>query len=126
MLHSQGSAPAAAPKKNSYARLPKGEVVVIDIERGQAIDLMLSRHNFKIVAEDDLHLIDETGAAHSLQNGRNIIGRDTICNIVVSPTLRDISRLHLIIERLSPNSLRLTDLSAHGTYLPAHLISKPN
>ena len=124
LLHSQGNNGSNASKKSAFARLPKGEVVVIDIDRGQVIELMLSRHRFRIVATDDLTLIDETGASHELQNGRNIIGRDTICNIVVSPTLRDISRLHLIIERLSPDSLRLTDLSAHGTYLPASFLSR--
>ncbi|MGQ0658392.1 MAG: FHA domain-containing protein [Chromatiales bacterium] len=126
MLHSHVNAPAAAARQDPYTRLPKGEVVVIDVQRGKVIDLMLSRHNFKILADDDLKLVDETGTAHTLQNGRNIIGRDTICNIVVSPALRDISRLHLIIERLSQTSLRLTDLSAHGTYLPVSLVSKPN
>jgi hypothetical protein len=124
MLHSQGNSSPATSRKSAFARLPKGEVVVIDMERGQVIELMLSRHGFRIVATDELTLIDETGTSHVLQNGRNIIGRDTICNIVVSPTLRDISRLHLIIERLSPDSLRLTDLSAHGTYLPAELLNR--
>lgn len=125
MLHSQGNNGPAATKKSAFVRLPKGEVVVVDIERGQVIELMLSRHGFRIVATEELTLIDETGTSHVLQSGRNIIGRDTICNIVVSPTLRDISRLHLIIERLSPDSLRLTDLSAHGTYLPAQLMTRP-
>jgi len=124
MLHSHGNSSPTMSKKSAFARLPKGEVVVIDVERGQVIELMLSRHGFRIVAADELTLIDETGTSHVLQNGRNIIGRDTICNIVVSPTLRDISRLHLIIERLSPDSLRLTDLSAHGTYLPAELLNR--
>jgi hypothetical protein len=124
MLHSHGNNAPATPRRTSYTRLPKGEVVVIEVDRGQVIELMMSRHSFKIVATDELTLIDESGTSHTLQNGRNIIGRDTICNIVVSPTLRDISRLHLIIERLSPDSLRLTDLSAHGTYLPSHLIDK--
>jgi len=124
MLHSHGNSSPTTSKKSAFARLPKGEVVVIDVERGQVIELMLSRHGFRIVAADELTLIDETGTSHVLQNGRNIIGRDTICNIVVSPTLRDISRLHLIIERLSPDSLRLTDLSAHGTYLPAELLNR--
>jgi hypothetical protein len=124
MLHSQGNN-GPTTKKSAFVRLPKGEVVVIDIDRGQVIELMLSRHGFRIVATEELTLIDETGTSHVLQSGRNIIGRDTICNIVVSPTLRDISRLHLIIERLSPESLRLTDLSAHGTYLPAQLLNRP-
>lgn len=126
-MHSKVDAPAAGPARGDpYTRLPKGEVVVIDVKRGEVVDLMLSRHNFKIVAGEDLQLFDETGTAHVLQNGRNIVGRDTICNIVVSPSLRDISRLHLIIERLSQTALRLTDLSAHGTYLPVSLVTRPN
>jgi len=37
----------------------------------------------------------------------------------MSEKLRDISRMHMVIEEADTNTLYLTDLSSHGTYIPA-------
>ena len=37
----------------------------------------------------------------------------------MSQKLRDISRMHMVIEEADANTLYLTDLSSHGTYIPA-------
>jgi hypothetical protein len=37
----------------------------------------------------------------------------------MSQNLRDISRMHMVIEGADTNMLYLTDLSSHGTYIPA-------
>lgn len=111
-------------KASAVARLPKGEAVVVPIKAGQVIDLMLSKHNYKLVADSELRLVDEAGNAHTLQEGKNILGRDTVCNVVIDPSFRDVSRLHLIVERLGESSVRLTDLSSHGTFVPARFLEK--
>ncbi len=109
-------------QEQSFVRMPKGEPVLVPIRHGEVIDLLLSKHPFKLRANQNLVLIDAVGNEHQLQNGKNIIGRDNVCNVVTPPALRDISRLHLIIEQLSDDSLRLTDLSAHGTFLPPRFL----
>jgi hypothetical protein len=121
ILSSQVIAPE--PKqKDVYTRVPKGEAIIVQIDQGQAIDLMLSKHPFRLAVGTDVTLTDEAGNVHRLQEGKNIVGRDAVCNVVVDASLRDVSRLHLIIERLGQGSLRFTDLSSHGTFLPSYLV----
>ena len=111
------------PQHAQFARLPKGEAVVIKLKPKQEVDILLSKYAFKLRSDGNMFLVDQGGTAHPLQDGKNIIGRDDVCNVVVQHGLRDVSRLHLIIERLAADSLRLTDLSSHGTFLPADLLT---
>ena len=96
-------------------RLPKGEPVMIHIKSGENVEISLSKHKFQVTFAAGLELIDEEGQHYMLAKGRNIIGRDMDCDISLSPTMKDISRKHLIIENLGDNRLKLTDLSSHGT-----------
>lgn len=96
-------------------RLPKGEPVMIHIKSGEIVEISLSKHKFRVAVTAGLELIDEEGQHYMLAKGRNIIGRDVECDISLSPTMKDISRKHLIIENLGDNRLKLTDLSSHGT-----------
>ena len=121
ILDSQVIAPP--PQQEQFTRLPKGEAVIIKLKPGQMVDILLSKHSFKLKGNEVMTLVDQVGATHTLQDGKNIIGRDDVCNVVVQHGLRDVSRLHLIIERLGPDSLRLTDLSSHGTFIPAELVN---
>lgn len=112
-------------RKERFERLPKGEPVVLSLPPESSLDLLLSKHAFKLTATNNsLELVDDEGARHRLQNGKNIIGRDTVCNVTVSAGYRDISRLHLIVEPLAEHRVRLTDLSAHGTFLPAERLAE--
>ena len=122
ILDSQVIAPP--PQQEQFTRLPKGEGVVIKLKPDHAVDILLSKYGFKLKADDDnIALVDHAGVSHPLQDGKNIVGRDDVCNVVVQHGMRDVSRLHLIIERLGPDSLRLTDLSSHGTFIPAELLN---
>ena len=121
ILDSQVIAPP--PQQEQFTRLPKGEGVVIKLKPGQAVDILLSKYGFKLKADDNISLVDQTGVSHLLQDGKNIVGRDDVCNVVVQHGMRDVSRLHLIIERLGQDTLRLTDLSSHGTFIPAELLN---
>ena len=60
-----------------------------------------------------MEIVDEHGAVHQLNPGKNIVGRDSVCNVVVTNSLRDVSRMHLIIEPLE----RWND-SFHGSLIP--------
>ena len=79
---------------------------------------MLSKHKCSLVAKDGIQFIDHTGKSYTLGQGRNIIGRDTVSTVILDPSLRDISRLHLVIENVDHSSLQLTDLSSHGSFIP--------
>ena len=110
-------------KRINFERLPKGEAVVITMKPNSEIDISLSKRKCKLIAKDGIKFIDQTGKTHDLIKGRNVIGRDTVSTIKIDPSLRDISRLHLVIENLGENSLQLTDMSSHGTYIPAEYLT---
>ena len=118
-----GPAEDDGEKHINFERLPKGEAVVITMKPNSEIDISLSKRKCKLIAKDGIKFIDQTGKPHNLNMGRNVIGRDTVSTIKIDPSLRDISRLHLVIENLGENSLQLTDMSSHGTYIPAQYLS---
>jgi hypothetical protein len=113
----------ARPKQESaFTRLPKGEAVVINAPIGSSFGIRLSKHHFELDVNDNCSLTDYDGKAHELQDGKNIIGRDVVCNVVVNSGHRDVSRLHMIVEQLAPGQVRLTDLSSHGTFVEAKVL----
>jgi hypothetical protein len=106
-----------------FSRMAKGEALVLPLPNGAMLEMVLSKHNFKLFARKGrLELVDELGGSFPLQEGKNIIGRDSVCNVVVDAAFRDISRLHVIIERLGDQAIRLTDLSSQGTYIPSKVM----
>ena len=82
----------------------------------------MTKHKCEIEANGEIFFIDQAGRKHVLDLGRNVIGRDASGTVVIDPGLRDVSRMHLVIENLGDNSLQLTDLSSHGTYIPSALL----
>ena len=106
----------------TLTRLPKGEAVLVRPRANTDFELSLSKHPFVFRNRATRELVDENGQVHPLTAGKNIIGRDSVCNIVVDIALRDVSRMHLIIEPLADGVLRFTDLSSHGTFLPLGLV----
>lgn len=96
-------------------RLPKGEPVIITLPSGDDLDLSLSKHKFRLFWRQGLVLVDKEGNNYLLGLGKNVIGRDVDCEVSLNPSMKDISRKHLIIENLGNNRLKLTDLSSHGT-----------
>ena len=108
----------------SFTRLPKGEAVHITPYSGTDFELKLSKHRFIFRNGEMMQVVDEHGEVHELNPGKNIVGRDSVCNVVVANSLRDVSRMHLIIEPFDDGSIRFTDLSSHGTFLPSSLVPK--
>ncbi len=124
MLENTIFEPVVSDEKNSinggsdFQRMPKGEVVTITLSPGAEMNVMLSKHKCSLTAKDGVQFTDHTGKSYKLAKGRNIIGRDTISTVILDPSLRDISRLHLVIENIDDSSLQLTDLSSHGSFIP--------
>jgi len=110
------------PKAHDFERMPKGESVATTLRSNERIIVMLSKHKCEIEANGQVFFIDQAGRKHVLDHGRNVIGRDASGTVVIDSALRDVSRMHLVIENLGDNSLQLTDLSSHGTYVPSVLL----
>ena len=103
--------------------MPKGEAVTITLSPDSAVEILLSRHPCKLLStQDKVQFVDQAGRTFDLQRGRSVIGRDTVSTVMMDPSLRDISRLHLVIENFDGSTLQLTDMSSHGTYIPARLL----
>ena len=102
----------------SFTRLPKGEAIMIRPPLGSDFEFKLSKHVFTFRHRTPIEVVDEHGKAHAVAAGKNILGRDTVCNVVVGSGMRDVSRMHLIVEPIGDGSIRFTDLSSHGTFLP--------
>lgn len=105
-----------------FERMPKGESIVAVLKPHERIIVMLSKHKCEIEADGQIFFIDQAGRKHALDKGRNVIGRDTNGTVTIDPSLRDVSRMHLVIDNEGNNSLQLTDFSSHGTYIPSALL----
>jgi hypothetical protein len=106
----------------SFSRLPKGETVELDLEEDRAIDLLLGKHQCRILLHDRLLFVDQSGHDSELHVGRNVVGRDATSDVIIDPNLRDVSRKHLIVESDGARQLKLTDISSHGTSLPPEFL----
>lgn len=100
-------------------KMPKGENVTIRMKPGKEIHVLISKHPCRITHDESgTKFIDNAGRSYTLKSGKNVIGRDSKSDIMLDPNLRDVSRMHLVIETDDTSTLYLTDLSAHGTYIP--------
>lgn len=99
--------------------LPRGESIAVTLSGTQEVDLMLARFPFKLVPGDQMYLVDSKGADYVVRPGRNTVGRSQGCHIMVDADHREISRKHLVIDRIDAQTVVMTDLSSHGTRVPA-------
>jgi hypothetical protein len=113
-----GAADNEQKASSDFERMPKGEAITVTLKPGAEMDIMLSKHKCRLIAKDGIQFVDQTGKSYTLGKGRNIIGRDTVSTVILDPSLRDISRLHLVIENFDDSSLQITDLSSHGSFMP--------
>lgn len=116
--------PVKDDKNGEFERMPKGEVVSLLLPPGKNIDIRLSKHRCVLSNKNGIEFIDQAGQHHPLVNGRNVIGRDAASTVKIDSTLRDISRLHLLIENLGNNRLQLTDMSSHGTFIHPSILAQ--
>jgi hypothetical protein len=116
--------PVKDEKNGEFERMPKGEVISLLLPAGKNIDIRLSKHRCILSNKNGIEFIDQAGNRHPLIKGRNVIGRDTSSTVKIDSSLRDISRLHLLIENLGDNKLQLTDMSSHGTFMHPSLLAQ--
>ena len=115
--------PDSTPAPPRLHRLPRGESVRLNAPSGEAVEVVLSRHPFLVKLGEQPALVDLEGTETPLSRSRNVIGRHPDSDIMVDAAYRDVSRTHLILEFTDDGGLALTDLSAHGTFVPAQLVS---
>jgi len=103
---------------DNFERMPKGEAVTLVLDAGDEIDILLSRHACKVTnSKGKLQFVDNAGRTYDLKDGRNVVGRDSISTIMLDPVLRDISRIHIIIQKFDAKTVQVTDMSSHGSYI---------
>ena len=100
-----------------YKRIPKGETLQVELEKNGTFGVRLARSACRIVNRGQLVFVDHEVIETPLREGKNRIGRDADADIVMDPSLRDISRQHLIVETDGSDLFRLTDVSSHGTWV---------
>jgi len=118
MLINLNVSPELERHETSFSRLPKGETVEVDLEGDHPIDLLLAKHQCRILLRDRLLFVDQGGNNSELRVGRNVVGRDATSDVIMDASLRDVSRKHLIVESNGVGLIKLTDISSHGTSLP--------
>ncbi|NCF28239.1 MAG: hypothetical protein GWP69_12710 [Gammaproteobacteria bacterium] len=118
MLINLNASPELERHETSFSRLPKGETVEVDLEGEHPIDLLLAKHQCRILLRDRLMFVDQGGNNSELREGRNVVGRDVTSDVIMDASLRDVSRKHLIVESNGVGQIKLTDISSHGTSLP--------
>ncbi len=120
-----GGHPPGRPASR-YARLPRGETVTARLDAAGELEVLLSRHAVAIVDGARPHLRDENGREYPLEPGRNVVGRQPECDVVVDAGLRDVSRQHVTVVLRGPGLVELTDFSSHGTFVPAQALVFPD
>jgi len=103
---------------DKFERMPKGEPVIITFAAAEEVDVLLSRHACKMLSEGQkLIFLDNAGRRYDINDKRTVVGRDSVSTIMIDPSLRDVSRIHIVIEKFGANTVKVTDLSSHGTYI---------
>jgi len=110
---------AAGQHTATYERLPRGKSVAIHMHPTGSIDLVLAQHRFNLQGGEQYALVDELGRRHPLAPRKNSIGRGLGNDITLDRAFRSVSRRHVTIEPLADGRVRLIDLSALGTFVPA-------
>jgi hypothetical protein len=117
------SANEAEHQPPGFHRLPKGKAIAVNVDSAHGTKLLLARHCFNLEAGEKLTLVDELGRRYPLEPRTNTIGRGLGNDITLGSDYRAVSRRHVTIEPLGNGKVRLTDLSALGTYVPAHMVA---
>lgn len=118
-------APRAEPgkaKAKAFKPLPKGETVRIDLGDNREMELMLAGNRMRLYTGREFYMADDGNNTYPLLAGKNLVGRHAGCDVVVDAACRAVSRNHLIVEPVSARQVLLTDLSSHGTEVPAGLL----
>lgn len=105
-----------------FVTLAKGETLTLNLGSERQMDLILAGNRLRLYTGRECYMVDEGDNTHPLHAGKNLIGRHSVCDVVVDAACRAVSRNHLIVQRISDNEIQITDLSAHGTEVPARFL----
>jgi hypothetical protein len=123
MFMADGKVQNSGPDFTEMVRIPKGELIHIPLQQKGSVPILLSTHPFRLLMDGEVLWQDETDhGTFPLRQGNNLIGRTEDCQVLVNPSFRDISRKHVLVEVGGDRSVRMVDLSAHGTYVPSRLL----
>ncbi len=106
-------------RNTEYRRLIKDKAVSFRLGPHQSITLKLDKYRFLVVQGEPWLLIDENGDDYRLHLGKNLIGRSSICDVVIDSSYQTISRTHFTLDIPGAGEMQLTDTSSRGTFLPA-------
>jgi hypothetical protein len=112
----------AAPSR--LVRLPRGESISLQATGSSMIELVLSRHPFRLRVGLTPVLLDAEDGEYPLRSGRNVLGRHPDSDVMVDPAYRDVSRTHAIVDMREDGEVFITDLSSHGTFVDASFSAK--
>lgn len=114
---------ARRPREDDeFTSLPKGESIRIDLTGVRDMELLLAGNRMRLYTGRDWYLTDEGSHTYPLGTGKNLVGRHSTCDVIVDSACRSVSRHHLIVEPTGDGAVVLTDLSSHGTEIPAALL----
>ena len=117
-----GDDSADADQASGLCALAKGETVTLHLGQQREVELVLAGNRMRLFMGRDFYLADDDNNTYPLHPGKNLIGRNSACDVVLDGACRAVSRNHLIVQAISTNEVRLTDLSAHGTEVPAQFL----
>lgn len=123
-VSAQGAIPDAADEQatpSRLVRLPRGESVRLHANATCPLQLVLSRHPFRVQFEPSPVLLDDEQGEYPLRSGRNVLGRHPDCDVMVNAAYRDVSRTHCIVELGDNHEMYVTDLSSHGTFVDSDI-----
>ena len=109
---------------DGYALLAKGETVTLHLGQEREVELLLAGNRLRLYTGREFYMVDDDNNTHPLHKGKNLVGRHSICDVVLDSACRAVSRNHLILQPLSAQQVQLTDLSAHGTEVPARFLRR--
>jgi hypothetical protein len=118
MLLRSSSSPLRPFDRDELRRLPQGEAVTLHLASGSAVSLKLAKHAFSLAHNREWTLIADDGKSYTLHAGVNRVGRGWNNDIALGADFRNVSRQHLLAQPLADDAILLTDISAHGTYVP--------
>lgn len=104
--------------------MPHGKAIALDVLPGAVIGLWLGKHGFRLRAGERAALVSALGERWPLRAGVTMVGRGSLCDIVLGDAYRTVSRVHLRILLAEETPPTLTDLSSGGSYVRLDALSE--
>lgn len=107
----------------NHTRLRKNFPVKVNFPKNRKFSILLSFNKCRLITRAPWVFIGPDKKEHTIDIGKYSIGRNPDNDIVLNSSLQDISRTHLIIDRIGEDVARIMDVSTLGTYLPDDVLA---